>query len=305
MGAHGVHDWRPRGDGAAAQVIAVRKAAGKHRKIGAGGQAMFAMPDDGRFFARDFLDGADRVLLTIRAWEQNDGGFHVPVIFSSLIAACPGNPPLEDLHLEVFNNLVGEQFLACGAQHSLRRGWIVRSKFDLEYFSLPQAVDTGDAERFERTLYGLALPIQDTVLECDNDPRFHRSNLWLMAWARIAAWGYRCPKAGWPKPRHGRRDSYEGRWKKAQTHPSAVSPHVQRRPTVAFDHWTSFGPLARGCSFSCKIPSRLATSVYASTSPPRSRRKRSSSSWSFAWMSHRRHEAGEISSATTMRITSP
>src|SRR5205807_6904622 len=79
--------------------------------------------------------------------------------FSSLIAACPGNPPLEDLHLEIFNDLIGEQFLACAAQHSLRRGSIVGSKFDLEYFSLPQAVDTGDAERLERTLYGLALRI--------------------------------------------------------------------------------------------------------------------------------------------------
>jgi hypothetical protein len=52
---------------------------------------MFAMPDDGRLFAGDFLDGAERVSLAVGAGEENDGGFHVPVIFSSLMPACVGN----------------------------------------------------------------------------------------------------------------------------------------------------------------------------------------------------------------------
>src|SRR5260370_523656 len=64
------------------------------------------------------------------------------------------------------------------------------------------------------------------------------------------------------------------------------------------------GPGPAGRSFSIRMPSRFATSVYASRRPPRSRRKRSLSSFSFDLMSHSRHESGEISSATMIRIIS-
>ena len=76
MGADRLHDGGASGDGPAAQIIAIRKAAGQQDEIGAGGQRMFAMPDERRFFAGHCLDGADRVLLTIGAGEKNDGGVH-------------------------------------------------------------------------------------------------------------------------------------------------------------------------------------------------------------------------------------
>ena len=53
-----------------------------------------AMPDDGRFSFGDFFHGAERVSLAVGAGEENYGGFHVPVVFSSLMSACAGNPPL-------------------------------------------------------------------------------------------------------------------------------------------------------------------------------------------------------------------
>src|ERR1700712_1626912 len=74
--------------------------------------------------------------------------------------------------------------------------------------------------------------------------------------------------------------------------------HGQAQP------FTSTGPEPAGRSFSIRMPSRFATSVYASSTPPRSRRKRSLSSFSFDLMSHSRQESGEISSATMIRIIS-
>jgi hypothetical protein len=93
VGTNSLHDRRPGGDGAAAQIIAVRKTAWKHRKIGARGQGLFAMPDYGRVSFGDFLHGAERVLLAVGTWEENYGGFHVPVN-SSAMAGYARNPPL-------------------------------------------------------------------------------------------------------------------------------------------------------------------------------------------------------------------
>ncbi len=45
MGPHRIHDRRPARDGAAAQIIAIGKAAGQHDEVGAGGQRGLGMPD--------------------------------------------------------------------------------------------------------------------------------------------------------------------------------------------------------------------------------------------------------------------
>ena len=86
MGAHGVHDGRPGGDGAAAQIIAIREAAGQHDEIRAKRQGPLAMPDERGFFSGGLRDGADRVLFTIGAGEKDDGGVHEWLMFSSLMA---------------------------------------------------------------------------------------------------------------------------------------------------------------------------------------------------------------------------
>ena len=84
---------------------------------------------------------------------------------------------LEKFHLKILDHLVGEQFLAGAAQHSRRSGAIFCRKFDFENFALPHAVDPLDAERFEGALDGLALRIENAVLERDDNPRFHRCDL--------------------------------------------------------------------------------------------------------------------------------
>src|SRR5215813_5798906 len=67
---------------------------------------------------------------------------------------------------------------------------------------------------------------------------------------------------------------------------------------------TRTGPEPAGRSFSMRMPRRFATSVYASSKPPKSLRKRSLSSFSFDLISQSRQESGEISSATMIRIIS-
>ena len=46
VGAHRVHDPRPRGDRAAAQIIAIGEAAGQHDEIGSRRQSVIVVPDD-------------------------------------------------------------------------------------------------------------------------------------------------------------------------------------------------------------------------------------------------------------------
>src|SRR3982074_861026 len=90
-----------------------------------------------------------------------------------LMAARPGKPLLQkklsELHLEILDHLVGKQFIAGAAQQARGRGSIFRRKFHLEYFALPHAVDAIDAERFESALNGLALRIENPVLEGDDN----------------------------------------------------------------------------------------------------------------------------------------
>src|SRR3569832_97272 len=81
-----------------------------------------------------------------------------------------------------------------------------------------------------------------------------------------------------------------------------VQHTVLQRHEYARFHLTSCGPFTSPCTCSGMMPSRLATSEYASTTPPRSRRKRSLSIFSLEFTSHRRHESGLISSASTIRM---
>jgi hypothetical protein len=97
MSSHRVHDGRPRGDCPAAQIIAIGKAAGQQDEISASGQGSLTVPDEGRLFAGHFLDGADRIPLTIRAWEENDGGVHGWLMFSSLMAVRKGKSLLQNI----------------------------------------------------------------------------------------------------------------------------------------------------------------------------------------------------------------
>ena len=204
MGAHGVHDWRPRGDGAAAQIIAIRKAAWKHRKIG-GRAGCARRARRWKVSLRDF-PGRGRVLFTIRAGERIMAAFMCRLYF-----------PRSYLHVRATSR--SRKSIKFPPGNFQRPGWraisrmhraaifpprlIVCCKFDLEYFSLPHAVDPIDTERFERALDGLALRIQNTVLECDNHPRFHRSDLWLMAWAG-SRHGDTVPQGAMAKARQGR-----------------------------------------------------------------------------------------------------
>jgi hypothetical protein len=80
---------------------------------------------------------------------------------------------LKNFHLEIFHDLVGEQFLAGFAQGSFRGGAILCRNLDIKYLSLPHALDPVNAKRLERALNGLALRIKNSILERDKNPRFH------------------------------------------------------------------------------------------------------------------------------------
>ena len=75
-GAHRVHDRRPRRDGAAAQIIAVGKAARNDDEVGAGRQLAVGMPNHRRLAAGYQLERARHVALAIDAGKDDDGGFH-------------------------------------------------------------------------------------------------------------------------------------------------------------------------------------------------------------------------------------
>ncbi len=75
--AHRVHDRRTRGDGAAAQIVAIGKSAGHHHEIGAFGQRRLGMPDHRGFMTRDEPQRARHVALAIDAGKDENSGFHV------------------------------------------------------------------------------------------------------------------------------------------------------------------------------------------------------------------------------------
>ena len=75
VGAHRLHHRRAAGDGAAAQVVAVGKAAGQQDEVGARRQAMRAVPHHTGVDAGG-AQGSERVALAVGAGEEDDGGFH-------------------------------------------------------------------------------------------------------------------------------------------------------------------------------------------------------------------------------------
>ncbi len=76
VGAHGVHDRRAAGDGAAAQIIAITKAAGQRDEVDAIGQLVVVVPEHRGFLAGGLLQRPGHVALAIGAGKYDDGGFH-------------------------------------------------------------------------------------------------------------------------------------------------------------------------------------------------------------------------------------
>ena len=74
--AHRVHDRRARRDGAAAQIIAIGKAAGNDDEIGAGRQLAVGVPHHRRLAPGNELQRARHVALAIDAGKDDDGRFH-------------------------------------------------------------------------------------------------------------------------------------------------------------------------------------------------------------------------------------
>ena len=62
--------------GAAAEIVAVGKAAGHDNEVGAGRQFMLGVPDHVGLAARHKLERARHVALAVDAWKNEDGGFH-------------------------------------------------------------------------------------------------------------------------------------------------------------------------------------------------------------------------------------
>ena len=75
-GAHRIHHRRTRGDGAAAQIVAVGETARHHHQVGARRQIVLGVPDHRRRAARHQLQRARHVALAIDPREDEDGGFH-------------------------------------------------------------------------------------------------------------------------------------------------------------------------------------------------------------------------------------
>ena len=75
MRAHRVHDRRPPGDRAAAQVVAIGEAARQHDEIGPGGQRRVGVPDRRDRGAR-LAERPRGIAVAVRAGEDDDGGLH-------------------------------------------------------------------------------------------------------------------------------------------------------------------------------------------------------------------------------------
>ena len=76
MRADGIHDRGTARNGAAAQIIAVRKSTRKHHKIGAFGKIMIGVPDFLWRVARGLMQRPDHIAFAIGTGENDDGGFH-------------------------------------------------------------------------------------------------------------------------------------------------------------------------------------------------------------------------------------
>src|SRR5688500_14021534 len=75
---HAGHDWREPGDGAGAEVIAVREASRQHHHVGPL-QGGFLVPDEFRILPEHVPGGMIGVVIAIRSGEDDDAEFHKSV----------------------------------------------------------------------------------------------------------------------------------------------------------------------------------------------------------------------------------
>src|SRR3974390_3190722 len=178
----------------------------------------------------------------------------------------------DNVDVVILNPLIRQQPISGLLQEFFRLAAVADAvDLDVEHLALAHAGDALDAERAQRAFDRLALRIENAGFQRDGDARFHRI----------------------PTQKGG------------PDGPPVASLRILLNLMSRVTHpFTSTGPVPCGRSPSLMIPRRFATSVWPSPSPPRSRRKRSLSSFSFDLMSHSRQESGEISSATTMRMVS-
>src|SRR5690606_30448486 len=79
------------------------------------------------------------------------------------------------LECVILDDQVGEQFAAHALDLRARHGLVGRGQIDLDVLTLAYFLDSRKAEPGERVLNGLALRVEDTVLERDADTGFHAS----------------------------------------------------------------------------------------------------------------------------------
>jgi hypothetical protein len=72
----------------------------------------------------------------------------------------------------IFDDGVGEQFLASRLEQILRLGAVLFDELDLENLALADAFDASDVEQFQRALNGFALRIEQTLLQGDDNIGF-------------------------------------------------------------------------------------------------------------------------------------
>jgi hypothetical protein len=151
--AHGLHDRHARGNGAAAQVVAIGKAAGDDDQVDVIIDRGLGLPHGLRGLARNPGQCRDHVAVAVEAGQEDDGGFH-------------GS---EHLDREILDHRIGEQFLAHGLEFGLGLGAVGGFKNHIEDLALSDGIDAGKTKAAERMLDGLALRVENAVLERDSD----------------------------------------------------------------------------------------------------------------------------------------
>ena len=81
MVTNGVHRGCSAGDGATAEIVAVREAAGQDREIGSGGKRRIGVPDLDHLRAGE-AQGAGDVTVAVGAGKDDDRGAHQTISIS-------------------------------------------------------------------------------------------------------------------------------------------------------------------------------------------------------------------------------
>src|SRR6185437_8658064 len=77
------------------------------------------------------------------------------------------------LNLVLLDDRVGQKLLAHGLELGLGLGGIVFRQFQVNHLALAHLADRGKAQAVQGMADGLALRIENTILESDKDARFH------------------------------------------------------------------------------------------------------------------------------------